>query len=927
MAATTEETVRILRFDTGDAVKSISDLKRYISETKDALSDMEIGTEEYNATLKNLQAAQDAMRDSMNMGVRTVTAAKGSYNDLVHTMRELKQEWRATNDEAKRKELGERIAGINQELKNLDETVGVHSRKVGDYKESVKSALKETLDLLVQMKLEGKEGTAEYQAASEKANMLRDAIADVNEQVTKGASDTKAFDTALQGIAVASAGLSIVSQAFDKDSEAGKQLASVLKSVQVAILLLNAAKSIQNNLQKQGLLTQLATNVQLKISNALKALNAKITAQETGATVAQTIAQKALNAAMKANPVLLIVAGITALIGVITAATSAISGFINGSKAQAEQFEREYEALQKNIKAYEEYSAILEKSAAGDREKAFKRFSELIPVLNEAVNVYNKAISDAGRYLSDEEEERINKAEDALKGLREQYSTQLSAMKVDIISMLNAWNTEQTEKGMSDVDKKLKSVNSELLYTLTIIKDLENREGGIDSATAAQARVAAEAMAAAQTKEIQDAEAKRQREADEAARKARADAAKKAAEEAKKRAEKEKTEIRKAEDAKVALITDSLEKRSETERLHYERTKADLEARLQNEKDLTAEARKAINEQLQALEDAHWTEIAAIDKAAAEQETENARLRIENRLNMAKKGSDEYLKTAIELRQFELDRLEKKETESEEQFKARRIAAQKALDEAVEDQKKKGEEAAAKAKEERENLIKDGDVTKIKAAMEAKQAELDSMHRLEEESEDEFQKRMLEKQKEYNELSKGLVNARLNLYNTYAAALSGTFGSVADAVESLSDDEEKAAENTKALRIGGAILDTISGAIAAYTSAMKLPYPSNLIVGASNMATVFATGFANIAKLRSTSVKSSGAGTSSGVAVAAPATVQQVPVTRSLTSATEEDRLDQMASKQKVYLVYSDVEAAGNYVDVVDSESTFFGGK
>lgn len=49
--------------------------------------------------------------------------------------------------------------------------------------------------------------------------------------------------------------------------------------------------------------------------------------------------------------------------------------------------------------------------------------------------------------------------------------------------------------------------------------------------------------------------------------------------------------------------------------------------------------------------------------------------------------------------------------------------------------------------------------------------------------------------------------------------------------------------------------------------------------------------------------------------------VQQVPLT--LTSATEEERLNQMASPQKVYVVYSDIEGAGRQVDVVQHESTF----
>ena len=104
------------------------------------------------------------------------------------------------------------------------------------------------------------------------------------------------------------------------------------------------------------------------------------------------------------------------------------------------------------------------------------------------------------------------------------------------------------------------------------------------------------------------------------------------------------------------------------------------------------------------------------------------------------------------------------------------------------------------------------------------------------------------------------------------------------------------------------------------------PAPYNIIAGALQAATVTAAGIAQINKIRSTNVKgSSSSGASAPAAVAAPAVVQQVPVTRSLTSSTEEERLDRMASKQKVYLVYSDVQEAGQYVDVVDEETSFGG--
>jgi ABC-type transporter Mla subunit MlaD len=61
-----------------------------------------------------------------------------SYNSLVHKMAALKEEWRATNDEARRNELGEQIAEINQQLKDMDASIGNFQRNVGNYESATK---------------------------------------------------------------------------------------------------------------------------------------------------------------------------------------------------------------------------------------------------------------------------------------------------------------------------------------------------------------------------------------------------------------------------------------------------------------------------------------------------------------------------------------------------------------------------------------------------------------------------------------------------------------------------------------------------------------------------------------------------------------------------------------------------------------------
>lgn len=149
-----------------------------------------------------------------------------------------------------------------------------------------------------------------------------------------------------------------------------------------------------------------------------------------------------------------------------------------------------------------------------------------------------------------------------------------------------------------------------------------------------------------------------------------------------------------------------------------------------------------------------------------------------------------------------------------------------------------------------------------------------------------------------------------------------------DATSKLVGEDTKAG---KALAVSSALISTYLSAQQAYQSAfMPVPTPASPILGAISAAAAIATGLGNVKSILAvdekgtTSAPSASSATPSVPAVVTPpAVVEQVPLTRTLTSATEEERLNQMANPQKVYVVYSDIEGAGRHVDVVQDESTF----
>ena len=60
------DNVTILRIDTGEAVKSVNDLRQNIKILKDQLGDLNVGSKEYKDTLAQLKTSQDTLRKAMS---------------------------------------------------------------------------------------------------------------------------------------------------------------------------------------------------------------------------------------------------------------------------------------------------------------------------------------------------------------------------------------------------------------------------------------------------------------------------------------------------------------------------------------------------------------------------------------------------------------------------------------------------------------------------------------------------------------------------------------------------------------------------------------------------------------------------------------------------------------------------------------------
>lgn len=168
-------------------------------------------------------------------------------------------------------------------------------------------------------------------------------------------------------------------------------------------------------------------------------------------------------------------------------------------------------------------------------------------------------------------------------------------------------------------------------------------------------------------------------------------------------------------------------------------------------------------------------------------------------------------------------------------------------------------------------------------------------------------------------MAKEAAKQKMDTLSAYASGVSGLTSSLADLLE----NEGKSAKN---LRIASATIDMISGAVTAFSTAQQLGPIAGPIVGAINAAAVVASGLANIAKIRSTNVsKNSTPSTNAPEAptVSAPVLETAVPTTTVVNGASTEAALNRASEPQKVYILQSDIEAAGDTSRVQVAESSF----
>lgn len=899
----------IIKVGTKDAITSIGDLRDNIRKLKKQLNEVQIdsaeGWQQYQDKLEELKINQNALKDAMHatstsfdevvksaasVGIafdkdnKLIDKETISYNALVHEMANLKEAWRATTDEAERANIGEQINEVNNRLKELDASVGSHVRNVGNYK-SAWEGLPPLFDDIVP------------------------ALNKVSKNIVGISEDIEFFKKGFSKMGNLFADLK---KGFDAASSGAEGMVNPVRGATNGLKALSATPVI-------AILGVLATILEKVIDNlntSEKSANKMTKSLSVFGGIADGVTKviQGLGSA-----VAWVTEKMSNLYTSIFGVTEAMQKRMDLAQKEIDLAEQERKTLVESADAQLRIAELKAKSSEKDRYTAQERL---------------KFLAEAG-----ELEKQIS--DQAYQDLKNQYEiikskNELTASSADDLQK-EAEAYAAMVKAQTDYFNKVKEVNSQMKSA----RDEEKksaREAAKEANDALKARINAEKDLIDQELQLiekgTDEQLKLQiQRRDKEYQLAVAEA---------------KTKVKDAQSLHKTLIL--LEKKYNKDieilqRQHQIDVEKQQNLHLQNLADiyeqgtlnyLTAirDLRKQELDQIQREEGETIDEFNARrikaqkaynDSVRAINEKNIADSTAELRLALAKQeqGTEGYYVGMMSLAENYWKTLTKNAGESDVEFAIRQAEAFKQYQDSVNEYLDYGTEQERLSFENRMNALQEGSIAYLDAAIELKKFELDSLHQMEGESNEEFRARELEAQKAYDDAIKASFQGRVAVMQNYASTISSVLGAIGDLYDNDSKTSQKAANKLKAVRIASATIDTISGAVGAFTSAAANPGGvQGMILGAANAAAVTATGMAQIAKIKSTNISGATASVG-GSSITPPSVPMEMPMTRNITSASEEDRLNRMASDQRVKLVMSDLEVAEEQIRVQTEESSF----
>jgi hypothetical protein len=277
-------------------------------------------TEAYTQTGKAAKAAfastevQKALTDQNN-SVKTLTASLDKLAkeeiELVNANKQATEAYK--NNRAEAEKVRSQIAQLTKQTESYNKANDNTEKKAKSLTGQLR-AMKQELALLEQ---EGKDGTAQFQQLAIAAGRLEDQIGDTRERVRVLASDTFAFDAAIDATQTLAGAFSAVQGAVGLFAEDNEELQKTIAKTNSALALLNGLQQINAFVTGQSA-------AKIAIATTAQAAYTAVVGTSTGAL-------KAFRLALAATGIGLLVLGLIALVQNFDKVKKAFSDFASFS--------------------------------------------------------------------------------------------------------------------------------------------------------------------------------------------------------------------------------------------------------------------------------------------------------------------------------------------------------------------------------------------------------------------------------------------------------------------------------------------------------------------------------------------------------------------------------------------------------------------
>jgi hypothetical protein len=393
-----------------------------------------------------------------------------------------------------------KIRETTEELNKAEQEMLNFHRQVGNYAiagKELKKELEETANKLLALAEAGQKGSEEYKELVQRAIELKEAQNEVNGDIGEQADKIDALSQILGGV---SAAFGAYATMVGMSAEDEKEFAEAMRTMTVAMTALTTVTQIQNLLRKQGAAHQMAEMVLQKLHikqtdrqiAAEAALN-KVKTSGSIVTKAVAAAQWLWNAALAANPVILVAVAIIALIAGIYALTKAFDSSAKAEK-EATKASEAYEAQQQKTAAA--IDNINHKTTNAVNERKNKLREEIIEMQK------NGATAEQMAKVKMKAEQDVRDIEIAASKEREKQKYkeyQASLKNIDAAKAVLA----TTKTGSKEYKEQLKVINDLIKAHNGLAQSInDERQSQIDNNLASQE--AAQADADAKKKKYQD---------------------------------------------------------------------------------------------------------------------------------------------------------------------------------------------------------------------------------------------------------------------------------------------------------------------------------------------------------------------------------------------------------------------------------------